>query len=284
LPDSRFDSDTAVRSLGDGLYAAQISQAWRAGRGAHGGYLAAVLLRALCDRVADEGRPPRSLTIHYLAEAMPGALEIATTVERHGRALSTLSARATQAERVVALALAAFSGPWEGAPDLHELPLPHVAPPDPAESPLQLRVRIPYLDHVRILPRLGMGGREALPEDAPMEVGAWLELGEPRALDPLALALFCDTSISPPLLRLRRRANTPTIDLTIHFRVPCPSSAGEPEGAVFARFRTSMLHDGFFEEDGVLWSPDGTVLAHSRQLALVLLPDGGQNPARSPER
>jgi acyl-CoA thioesterase len=258
---------TAVRPLGDGVYSAEISAAWRAGRGAHGGYLAALLLRALRDRVADGDRPPRSLTVHYLAEAAPGALRIDTAVERQGRSLSTLSARATQGERIVALALAAFSGPWEGAPDLQELPLPAVAPPGAGEAPLRLRARVPYLDHVRILPRLGV---PPLPDDAPMEVGAWLALAERRPLDELSLALFCDTSISPPLLRLRRRASTPTIDLTIHFRVP--RRTAEPEGAVFARFRTSMVHDGFFEEDGVLWAPDGTVLAHSRQLALVLLP------------
>nr|MBA3370235.1 thioesterase family protein [Thermoleophilaceae bacterium] len=35
-------------------------------------------------------------------------------------------------------------------------------------------------------------------------------------------------------------------------------------------FRTGLVRDGFFEEDGELWAPDGTLVAQSRQLGLLL--------------
>jgi hypothetical protein len=35
------------------------------------------------------------------------------------------------------------------------------------------------------------------------------------------------------------------------------------------------VHEGFFEEDGVIWAADGSVLAQSRQLGIVMpLPSG----------
>jgi len=34
--------------------------------------------------------------------------------------------------------------------------------------------------------------------------------------------------------------------------------------------RRCLVHEGFFEEDGVVWAADGTVLAQSRQLAILL--------------
>jgi hypothetical protein len=61
----------------------------------------------------------------------------------------------------------------------------------------------------------------------------------------------------------------PTIDLTIHFRQPSRAPA-DPAELCLAIFRTRLLRDGFFEEDGVIWAPDGTVLVQSRQLGIVI--------------
>ncbi|MGH2737093.1 MAG: hypothetical protein ACRDKZ_16060 [Actinomycetota bacterium] len=37
-----------------------------------------------------------------------------------------------------------------------------------------------------------------------------------------------------------------------------------------AIFRSEVAHDGFFVEDGEMWSADGRLLAESRQLAVML--------------
>ena len=102
----------ATTALSDGRFMATVARGWRAGRGPHGGYLAAMLLRALVETVDDPGRTPRSLTIHYTRAPEPGEVEIEVTVERAGRSLTTLSARMLQGGRTTALALAAFSVPW----------------------------------------------------------------------------------------------------------------------------------------------------------------------------
>jgi putative ATP-binding cassette transporter len=46
-----------------------------------------------------------------------------------------------------------------------------------------------------------------------------------------------------------------------------------PDAPLLGRFRTSVVRDGFFDEDGELWTEDGTLVAQSRQLGL-LLPTG----------
>ncbi len=278
-----FDRDTAVRPVESSgadsaagtraLYEAQVSPEWRAGRGPHGGYLAAMLLRALTETVADPARSPRSLTVHYARAPKPGPVTIQTVIERAGRSLSTLSARMEQDGALMALALAAFSVPWS-APEIAELPLPDVAPPGPERiptEPVHPAMRR-FLSKLILEPRIG-----AMPftgADAPMEIGAWLGLRQPRELDALALALFSDALFSPPFIRFAEPAVTPTIDLTIHFRRSSvrldTDLEPDPTELCFARFRSSVVHDGFFEEDGVIWAADGTVLAQSRQLAIVL--------------
>jgi acyl-CoA thioesterase len=274
-----FDRDTAVAlqssTDSEAVLAAEVSSDWRAGRGPHGGYLAAMLLRALTEGLASTtaGRSaatPRSLTIHYLRAPDPGPVEIRVTLERAGRSLSTLSARMERDGTPLALALAAFSLPWS-APEIAEEPLPDVAPPDAtreAGSVLKFGAP-PFTRHQVFQPRIG-----ALPfsgSELPMEVGGWLALAEPRPIDALALAFFSDALFSPPFLRMTEPGTSPTIDLTVHFRTSMPRvAAGDPDELCFARFRTGVLHDGFFEEDGVIWAQDGTVLAQSRQLAIMM--------------
>jgi len=70
------------------------------------------------------------------------------------------------------------------------------------------------------------------------------------------------------LTTVRCPAAAPTIDLTVHFRAPAAAAAIVDE-PLLAVFRSSTAAGGFFEEDGELWSADGVLLAHSRQLALA---------------
>ena len=77
---SRFAEDTAVNALGDGRYRASISRAWWIERGPNGGYLAAIVLRAILAEVDDPARRPRSLTLHYLRPPVEGPCEVAVPV------------------------------------------------------------------------------------------------------------------------------------------------------------------------------------------------------------
>src|SRR5665811_449288 len=170
--DTVFDRDTAVTHEGDGVFAATIAPGWRAGRGPHGGYLAAILLRALIATVDDPERTPRSLTIHYTRAPEPGPIVLRTTIERQGRSLSTLSARMEQAGKVTALALAAFSVPWE-APGANELPMPDLGPPDAERrsTPKLFKGAPEFTRQLVMQPRVG-----AIPfagSGAPMRVGGW---------------------------------------------------------------------------------------------------------------
>jgi acyl-CoA thioesterase len=274
-PPGAFERDTAVTLLSaEGTaseYAATVGDEWRAGRGPHGGYLAAIILRALTISVGDAARAPRSLTIHYARAPKPGPVTIRTVRERDGRSLSTLSARMEQDGNLVAIALAAFSLPWDG-PELSDIRMPNVDGPDaeriaatgPNGGPL-------FMGHLILQPRI-----EPAPPDGTrrrMEFAAWLGLAEARGLDALALAFFSDALIPAPFLAIGMPAPAPTIDLTIHFRVALPLE-GEPDPyeLCFARVHAGLVHDGFFEEDSTIWSADGTLLAQSRQLAILMGP------------
>ena len=158
--------------------------------------------------------------------------------------------------------------------------MPRVAAPDAGlESSADVREGIArgvapvFLRKLIVLRRIGgplLGGSHA-----PMEVGAWLGLRErTRQLDSLARAMLSDVGAPPPLLRLREPARASTVDLTIHFRTRLPRAAAADAALCFGRLRTRLIHEGFFEDDGVIWAA-GTVLAQSRQLAVLMPVAGG---------
>ena len=108
-------------------------------------------------------------------------------------------------------------------------------------------------------------GREAV-------AGGWIRFAEPCLLDPIAIAAVSDAWVPAVFSRMDSRNAVPTIDLTVHFRARLPHPTMTPADFCLSMFRTRAVVDGFLEEDGEIWSPDGVLLAHSRQLGL-LLPD-----------
>jgi len=275
-PPGSFERDTAVRVIERApartLLEADVSPAWRAGRGPHGGYLAAMLLRALAQSVEEASRAARSLTIHFARAPQPGPVSIATATEREGRSLSTLSARMEQDGALIALALSAFSRPWSG-PELAEAQMPDVAPPDPERRPggLVEHGAPPFTQNIVLQPRIG--GLPFTDSEQPMESGGWLGLAEPRPVDAAALAFYSDALIPSPFMRTRRVGPAPTLDLTVHFCTPTPREPSpDPLELCLVHTRASLLHEGFFVEDGTIWATDGTLLAQSRQLAILMHP------------
>jgi hypothetical protein len=98
------------------------------------------------------------------------------------------------------------------------------------------------------------------------EAGGWLGLRERRPLDAPAIAMLADAWFPAPWPRLAELAPAPTIDLTVHFMAPLPLD----DDLLLGRFTSKLVRDGFFDEDGELWTPDGTLVAQSRQLGLLL--------------
>lgn len=263
----QFLRDTAVTADGDGDYTADCSPEWGVPTGGpNGGYLAAIVLRAMMAQVADAAREPRSLTLHYLRAPRSGEVRMHVTVERTGRTLSTLTARLEQDGRPCVLAIGAFGGPFPTAVDFATTPPPTVAPA--AEIP-------PAEDHPALPPvARRLETRRAIGEPpfsgaAVPDSGGWLRLRDPAPVDAPLLALLVDAWLPAVFPILTAPALAPTIDLTIHFRNPRAAALHPADEPLLARFTAATSHDGYVEEDGFVWTPGGVLLAQSRQLALL---------------
>lgn len=263
---SRFAVDTAVTAVDDGRYEATIDPTWWIVRGPNGGYLAAIVARALLAEVEGTGQRLRSLTIHYLRAPEPGPCVLDVVVERRGRSLTSLSFRLRQADELMLIGVAATAVDRDG-PSFSDLPLPEVAPPaadaPPRPSPAPGAPDIPLRQHYEMQTRLGPDRFSGEIADEAL-TGGWIRLADPTPVDQVVVAALADAWAPAIFSRCDEPLGVPTVDLTIHFR-------DEPRGApdwTFVRFRSRHAAGGYVEEDGELWSSDGRLLAQCRQLAV----------------
>ena len=143
--------------------------------------------------------------------------------------------------------------------------MPDAEPPDPARPVPPEGLGPPFTQRLTMQGRFGakpFSGADRA------EVGGWLGLAEERRIDAPAVALLADAWFPAPWPRLTELRPAPTIEMTVLFRAPLPLN----DTLLLGRFRSRLVRDGFFDEDGELWARDGTLIAQSRQLALLMAP------------
>lgn len=274
IGDSEFDRDTAVTARPDepGTYDAELSPGWTIIRAVNGGYLLAMVGRAL--RAALPHPDPISITAHYLTASEPGPAVIRTETVRAGRTMSTgqasLYQRDEDGREVERIRVVAAYGDLGALPDdVRTSARPPSMPSyeecvSSADAPGGAAG--PVVGSTAILDRLDL---RLDPATAGWAVGApsgagdmrgWLGLADGRDHDAMSLLLAVD-ALPPTAFDLGLAGWVPTLELTVHLRCrPAP-------GPVRVSLTTRNLAGGLLEEDAEVWDSAGRLVAQSRQLA-----------------
>ncbi len=256
---NRFDADTALEPAGEGRVRATVSRSWFVADGPNGGFIAALAVRALRETVPD--LPPRSLTLHFLVAPAEGPVELACAIVRRGRTTAFLRLELIQDGAPVVLGLAACA-PWRpDAPSFADVAPAPLADPDDC-----VRVEPGRPGQPAFLANYDLRLQRPDPAARPTRLAGWIRAAQARPLDEVLLAAMTDAFLPPAMVRLPEPVAVPTVDLTIHFRAPRPADA---HPWVAAEFVSTLAAGGTTEEDGRLWLADGTLVAQSRQLAVV---------------
>lgn len=260
-----FDDDTAVQRVSGDTFRATIDRKWWVLRGPNGGYVAAILERAMTAAVDDPARPARSITVHFLTPPDAGPVDVHTQIERQGRALTSTSARLVQGDRLIATAVGAFSARRD-AIEYSEVEMPNVPLPD--EVPSRALEGAPA--HAAMFDWRPAIGPVPFEEGDQAITGGWFRLREPQVADPVVLTSYADGWFPALFFRTREPVGVPTVDFTVHFRASLPLPNARPDDFYLVVFRAPLAHEGFVVEDGEIWSEDGRLVAQVRQLAVVL--------------
>lgn len=259
---SEFDSDTRVVTVAANSFAATVTDRWSAiGGRPNGGYLLAMCVRAL--RTQLPFPDPLAVSAFFHRPSTPGPAVVRTEPIRSGRRLATGEARLLQDDREIVRAVATFTDLSETAGRTVMFgERPRLPPPEQAIDPLR-GVSVPGLtitDRFDYRTPALPGWMQGRPSGDP-GMSFWLRFKDGRAPDSLALVALVDAAY-PAVMELGEMASS-TIELTVHVRArPAP-------GWLACRVATRYVIAGYHEEDFEIWDADGTLVAQSRQLALL---------------
>ena len=258
--------ETADGEPASQVYSALISDAWQINVGPNGGYIAALLLKAIKLTAAD--LQSRSFTTHFLSASVAGPAAITVSIEKLGRTVSTATARLTQRGKTIAISICSFA-PSRQILSHNEIKMPLVVKPGAVPAAHRMNASMPYYGDFRAQydQRLTIG---PIPPQKGVTacVGGWTRLKEPRPIDDLSILAISDSWYPALFSVTEEKVHAPTIDHTVHFlRAP---SINDAHAFVLVMFETEVAADGYLIEDGFIWSESGELLARSRQLAIIL--------------
>ena len=244
-------------------WSGHMTKDWSIGRVPNGGYSSALNLGAM---IQHTGQPvARSMTNHYYRPAVHGAPAIVNTeIRRRGRTMVHCDATLVQEGKVRLRSVGVFG---DYPPDDVVTPITPTEIPPPNECVL----RDPGLQgfHMSLLDSLEVRIDPTVDErigdpDAEPRIEGWVRFVEPRPNDALALALFADAFPPAVLIPQPDSGWVPTIELTTHIR------ARALDGWIRGQITTANIRGGTLLEDAHLWDSSGTLVAQSRQIAMLL--------------
>jgi acyl-CoA thioesterase len=259
-----YEFDAGTRLAGEGpAFTAAITGEWSGMAGVNGGFMLALCTRALTAVLPFPD--PVVVSGFFLRPGSEGEAQITTEVIRAGKTTAFGQASLLRAGKEVVRATAAFTDLSKAAqrndPAFTGATAPALPSPESCFTlPPGSVPGVTLVDHLEYRSGAAPGWLTGQLSGRPVSE-FWMRFRDGRPPDLAALPLLVDAA-APAVLEIGTMSTT--VELTVHLRArPVP-------GWLACRAVTRHVAGGYHEEDFDIWDSAGTLVAQSRQLALVL--------------
>lgn len=253
-----------LRPSGPGRYEVELPDTWSSLQGVHGGFVAGLAVRAAQLALDDPSRSLRAATVGFLRGSTVGPCQLDVDVLRNGRALAACAVRASQNGKDICVVRLHLSPAWDGSvfsdaiPPVLTLPLDAI----PLDGGGLVRHFGNVDAHLDATTAVFSGSGRAL-------LRAWARPKRGDVVDAAWLTMLGD--YLPPAVFARNTG--PSRAVSIEYAIQLHTSA-LPFDLDDGEHLTMQVHafhaaEGFAVEDGIIWAPDGTLLATTRQTCLA---------------
>ena len=258
-----FSAATAITRAGERTFRCTIPEGWQQGRGAFGGLVLGVVLRAMEACEPEPARRTRTLSGDICAPVLTGDATIEVRVLRRGSHQTNLAAELVQNGEVVATAIAILCGP-------RPLPAaPALDSPPPAED-WRAATLLPMAPPVAPVFTPNYEYRSAA--EVPFAVGeprllGWIREREPIAID--ASALIGRLDAWWPCIFAIDGQPRPVATVSFVAELLCDPSTVAADAPSRYRARMIALSEGFFVELRELWQDDRVIALNQQTFAIL---------------
>jgi acyl-CoA thioesterase len=258
--------DTTLQRTSDGGFTRTIGPAWDGTSGALGGHTLALIVAAMTETLRDASSPAHEQTItlitaEFLRPVAIGDVTISVELVRLGRSTSNWRVVVASGDRVGIVATVLSTTPRVDA-RFDGTTAPMVERPGPGETPWDPGIGMSAHDQFDFYPRFA--------QSTDAVGGGWVLPRADFPNDARLVAMVSDLWLPPVLERLDPPAMVVGLACTLQFRTPRIEHVLVPGDPVLVRLSTRMAANGTTDETGEVWSVDGTLLATSLHLRLIL--------------
>lgn len=242
---------------------------WAQGRASFGGLVAAAAYEAM-RAVTQEGRPLRSLAITFVGPVeVEAAVRFEAEALREGKSVSQVFCRVVQNGQVAALVQGSFGEARDSGVTVENLPAPAYKQPEQCQELPYIRKVMPaFTQHIAM--RWAVG-HMPFSSSRELEMGGWMRFRgddvEGTSMEISHLLALIDAWPPATLPHLKTPAPSSSLTWTVEFVQPQPELPADG----WCQYRAVIEHarDGYGHIAAHCWSPDGSLLAISRQTATI---------------
>ena len=254
-----FDRDIKLTETAPSVYAGAISENWLINKNPNGGYLMAILARAMTDKSEKKSTP--IITANYISRCRPGGIEVRVEEISVSKQFSRYEARLFQdgAEKIRAFGTFADENS-DCAINRNETSPPALAQRDAC-------IGMPPIPGFTVFDNLDLlldphcaGWLQGKRIDTSENRG-WFRFRETRRHDIFSVLQIIDSMPPAAFASQGVTAWVPTIELSVSIR-----AIPETEW-LRCKLRTRHITCGLLEADAEVWDETGTLAAISRQIA-----------------
>jgi len=264
--DTSFERALHLHPVEDGCYRTEIPDGWQQGRGAFGGLVMAVLVRAIEHAEPDTARQLRALTGEIPAPVLPGSAVVRVEVLRRGARVTTVRALLMQHGKVLAQATGVLGAAREDVPSRHTIEVPAMRPWHEVEPIPFVPGLMPTFSRHMEMRNLG-----AIPfqGDNVQRTEGWIR---PRAaMGPRGAAwLAAMVDVWWPCALVTFHAPRPTATITYTLECVGDFEGLDADAPVYHRAHSPIVRDGYAVEFRELWGSDGRLLALNQQTFVII--------------